>query len=137
MEPTLEIGQRVLVDRIGTTSSNRPSATSSSSTRRQGPNRRSAAPRSARRLADGQACSDSRRPRRTTSINYIKRVVAGPGDEIDISEATCSSRGPHDKQFETRRTPISATAERARDCNYPTPIKIPAGHWFMMGDNRG
>ena len=22
------------------------------------------------------------------------------------------------------------------DCNYPTPIKIPAGHYFMMGDNR-
>ena len=23
------------------------------------------------------------------------------------------------------------------DCNFPTAIKIPAGHWFMMGDNRG
>ena len=23
------------------------------------------------------------------------------------------------------------------ECNFPTPIKIPAGHWFMMGDNRG
>jgi signal peptidase I len=22
-------------------------------------------------------------------------------------------------------------------CDFPTPIKIPAGHWFMMGDNRG
>ena len=25
----------------------------------------------------------------------------------------------------------------AAECNFPTPIKIPAGHWFMMGDNRG
>ena len=23
------------------------------------------------------------------------------------------------------------------ECNFPTPITIPAGHWFMMGDNRG
>ena len=24
-----------------------------------------------------------------------------------------------------------------QDCNFPTPIKIPPDHWFMMGDNRG
>jgi signal peptidase I len=24
-----------------------------------------------------------------------------------------------------------------RECNFLTPIKIPAGRWFMMGDNRG
>jgi signal peptidase I len=23
------------------------------------------------------------------------------------------------------------------DCTFSTPIKIPPGHWFMMGDNRG
>jgi signal peptidase I len=22
-------------------------------------------------------------------------------------------------------------------CDFPTQIKIPPGHWFMMGDNRG
>jgi signal peptidase I len=22
-------------------------------------------------------------------------------------------------------------------CSFPTPIKVPPGHWFMMGDNRG
>ena len=26
---------------------------------------------------------------------------------------------------------------KAPECNFPTPVKIPAGHWFMMGDNRG
>jgi signal peptidase I len=25
----------------------------------------------------------------------------------------------------------------SQECNLPTPIRIPAGHWFMMGDNRG
>ena len=24
-----------------------------------------------------------------------------------------------------------------QECNFTTPITIPAGHWFMMGDNRG
>jgi signal peptidase I len=23
------------------------------------------------------------------------------------------------------------------ECDYPVPIKIPAGYWFLMGDNRG
>ena len=25
----------------------------------------------------------------------------------------------------------------SQECNFPVPIKIPPGHWFMMGDNRG
>jgi signal peptidase I len=24
----------------------------------------------------------------------------------------------------------------AAECNFPTPIKIPTGDWFMLGDNR-
>ena len=28
-------------------------------------------------------------------------------------------------------------AAGVQECNFPTPITIPAGHWFMMGDNRG
>ena len=34
---------------------------------------------------------------------------------------------------------INGTCESGggRGCNFTTPITIPAGHWFMMGDNRG
>ncbi len=27
--------------------------------------------------------------------------------------------------------------EGSAECSFPVPIRIPAGHWFMMGDNRG
>ena len=65
-------------------------------------------------------------------MNFIKRIVAGPGDEI------YDHRRARDPQRQcARRTPTSASAARAPECNFPTPIKIPAGHWFMMGDNRG
>ena len=23
------------------------------------------------------------------------------------------------------------------ECNFPTPIKVAAGEWYLMGDNRG
>ncbi len=26
---------------------------------------------------------------------------------------------------------------KSPECNFPDPITIPAGHWFLMGDNRG
>ena len=32
---------------------------------------------------------------------------------------------------------IAAVRRAATGCDFPRPITIPAGHWFMMGDNRG
>jgi signal peptidase I len=62
---------------------------------------------------------------------FIKRIVAGPGDVISISEGHVIRNG--------RREPDSFIrgCGGAAECNFPTPIKIASGHWFLLGDNRG
>jgi signal peptidase I len=58
-------------------------------------------------------------------------VVAGPGDTIYIKEGHVYLNGKREKDSYIRECGESA------ECNFPTPIKIAPGHWFMMGDNRG
>ena len=78
----------------------------------------------------GAACSQSgNEPARLT---LIKRVVAGSGDVISIVGGRLVRNG--------KREPggyIRPCGSQAPHCNYPTPITIPAGTWFLLGDNRG
>ena len=125
MEPTLAIGQRVLVDRIGMHFGD--------------PHVGEIAvfnpPQSAQQEVcgvprlTGAACSEAES--RRSSTYFIKRIVAGPGDVIKIVEGHVIRNGKREPDHYIR--PCGGTAV----CNLPTPIKIPAGHWFMMGDNRG
>jgi signal peptidase I len=62
---------------------------------------------------------------------FIKRIVAGPGDTIYVKEGHAIVNGKRESDSYIR--PCGGV----RECNFLTPIKIPAGHWFMMGDNRG
>jgi signal peptidase I len=129
MVPTLEIGQRVLVNRLGNRFGDpkvgdilvfHPPAGSDSDTCADSTRR------------EGQAC-DRPTPQRS-KVNFIKRVVGAPGDTIAI-------RGGHVYRNGKRESDnyISDTCQSdlGRGCNLPVPIKVPAGHWFMMGDNRG
>src|SRR5207245_10004912 len=68
-----------------------------------------------------------------SNTNFIKRIVAGPGDVISIVEGHVIRNGKREKDHYTRPCVNPKTPE----CNFPTPVKVPAGHWFMMGDNRG
>jgi signal peptidase I len=125
MEPTLAIGQRVLVDRIGMHFGD--------------PHVGQIAvfnpPQNAQQQvcgvarAPGAACSEAE-PKRSSTY-FIKRIVAGPGDVISIVEGHVIRNG--------KRVPDAYIKQcaGAAECNFPTPVKIPAGHWFMMGDNRG
>jgi signal peptidase I len=127
MEPTLKIGQRVLVDRIG----NDFFAPSVGDIVVFHPPSGAAAETCglvARK--SGQACS--RPTAKPSSENYIKRVVAGPGDTIAIVNGHVILNGK--RQHE----PFAnfAGCQNNMDCNYPAPITIPAGYYFMMGDNR-
>jgi len=79
----------------------------------------------------GEAC-DQPIPQEA-SVKFIKRIVAGPGDTITIVEGHVIRNGA--RQADSYIRPCAATS--APECNFPKPIKIPAGDWFMLGDNRG
>ena len=61
---------------------------------------------------------------------FIKRVVAGPGDTIAVRSGYAIVNG------EVRKEPYIRACGAAAACDL-LPIRIPAGHYFMMGDNRG
>ena len=67
-------------------------------------------------------------------MNFIKRVVGKPGDTIAIRNGHVFRNGKREKDPYINDT---CNGDLGRGCNLPVPIKIPAGHWFMMGDNRG
>jgi signal peptidase I len=126
MVPTLEIGQRVLVNRIGERFGSpdvgdivvfHPPAGAEQ-------NNECGAPH-----PQDQVCI--RPTADKADVNFIKRVVAGPGDRLQIEGGHVILNG--------RPQPDSYTApcQGGEGCDFPREVTIPAGHYFMMGDNRG
>lgn len=68
---------------------------------------------------------------------YVKRVVGMPGDSISVRRGRVFING---KQLSEPYLPSDDdcrdNTDIAADCNFPTPITVPPGHYFMMGDNR-
>ena len=127
MVPTLEIGQRVLVNRIGNRFGDPEHR------RRHGLPSARAAPRTRTSAAiqhkDDQPCP---MPTKTKAdVNFIKRIVAGPGDTLAIVDGHAVLNGKRQKE------PFIRDCQGGEQCNFPTPITIPPDHYFMMGDNRG
>jgi signal peptidase I len=126
MVPTLTVGQRVLVDRIGNRFSDpevgdvmvfHPPAGSESNTCGDDSRR------------PGQACDLP--TNRKSDVNFIKRVVAGPGDRIAIQDGHVILNGKRQNEDFTE------PCQGGTGCDFPTAITIPPDHYFMMGDNRG
>jgi signal peptidase I len=127
MEPTLDVGQRVLVNRIFTRLGDDPD---------RGDvvvfhppagadNNQCGAPHK-----NGQACPLPTPEEGDT--NFIKRVVGLPGDTLAIKDGIPIVNGePYQGDFEIR------ACRGLGDCDFPKPITIPPDHYFMMGDNRG
>ena len=131
MEPTLDIGQRVLVNRIGNRFGEprvgdilvfHPPSLATGGTGQQcgDPNQ-----------GDGHEQPCGRAGTEKASENFIKRVVAGPGDRVAIVGGHVIRNGRRAKE------PFIRECAGGGGCDFPRAIVIPPGHWFMMGDNRG
>jgi signal peptidase I len=127
MVPTLDVGQRVLTNRLVNHPSlgdivvfHPPHGADLDNGVCGNPNQGS---------GHGQACNTPT-PQESTQT-FIKRVVAGPGDIIKIVDGHVYRNGVREKdEYTIQCTPGSPA------CNFQTPIKIPPGDYFMMGDNR-
>ena len=135
MEPTLAVGQRVLVDRIGTDFSEPHVGEIAVFHPPKNAEQQVCGPVAHVVRPGGAACSE---PEPTdSSVNFIKRIVAGPGDEIYIREGHVFRRAHGTGSFVREHDSYIKACGPSAECNFPIPIKIPPGHWFMMGDNRG
>jgi signal peptidase I len=62
---------------------------------------------------------------------FIKRVVGAPGDRISIIDGHVYRNGVREKDS------YIAPCGSDPSCTFRTPITVPPGEYFMMGDNRG
>jgi signal peptidase I len=72
-----------------------------------------------------------------SEVKFIKRIVAGPGDAIYIKDGHVYRRASGSSSFVREPDPYIRPCGTSPECNFPTPIEIPAKHWYMLGDNRG
>jgi signal peptidase I len=132
MEPTLAVGERVLVNRIGNDFGapgvgdivvfHPPHGADISECGVAGQGQFYSGPQSR------YPCS---RPTPTRSNqNFIKRVVGLPGDRIAVRGGHVVRNGVEQKE------PFARACGSGSDCNLKQ-ITVPAGEFFMMGDNRG
>lgn len=66
-----------------------------------------------------------------SETNFIKRVVAGPGDTLSIQDGTPIVNGEKLEEDYVR------SCRGGGGCDLPQEVTIPPEHYFMMGDNRG
>jgi signal peptidase I len=128
MLPTLHVNQRVLVNRIGMHFDS-PSVgeiivfhppknfDQGCADPTQGPDEPAA-----------QACDVAQA--KPSSQTFIKRLVGMPGDTIRIVNGHVFRNGVRE------RDPYAVACHGDSACNLTTTIKVPAGDYYMMGDNR-
>lgn len=130
MEPTLGINQRILVDRLALTLGSPrigeimvfhpPKNYEVCANATQGDD--------AIGQPDAQACDVAQR--KPASVTFVKRVVGLPGDRLSIRDGQVIRNGKPEPDGYTIRCGGDAS------CDFPRPIVVPRGDYYMMGDNR-
>jgi signal peptidase I len=132
MEPTLDVGQRILANRMINHPSigdivvfHPPSGADAQGIAVCGD------------PSEGQSPNGTYFPRACdvptptqSSQTFIKRVVAGPGDRISIVNGQVIRNGVPEKDSYVN------PCGNGPECNFRQTITIPPGDYFMMGDNR-
>ena len=123
MEPTLAIGQRVLVNRLAYDFSSPqrgdivvfhpPSSLTCAVT-----------------VPDTEPCPRSNS--QASSQYFVKRVIGLPGDRVSISDGHPVING---KPLWSE--PYILPCVESQSCYYPHAMTVPRGEYFMLGDNRG
>jgi signal peptidase I len=132
MEPTLKVGQRILVDRIATSFTSPQIGEIVVFHPPKDYQQGCADPRA----GENQNGQDSTRAcdeawRQASSQTFVKRVVGLPGDRISIVGGHVIRDGVREKD------PYIAPCGDAGSCTFPATITVPRNDYFMMGDNRG
>jgi signal peptidase I len=129
MEPTLDVGQRVLVNRLSHRLGSQPGVgdvivfhpPSGANDEICGD----------RQTGNGTSKPCDRPVAHEDSQTFIKRVVAVGGDTIAIVDGHAVRNGTRANE------PFAENCGGGPDCNFTSPIRVPHGYVFMMGDNRG
>jgi signal peptidase I len=125
MVPTLEVNQRVLVNRIGNNFSDPEVGEVMVFHPPQGETNAQCGVE----VSETELCS--RPTRQRADVNFIKRVVAGPGDRVAVRDGHVVLNGKE------QRESFVEPCDGGEACDLPSEITVPADHYFMMGDNRG
>ena len=128
MVPTLEVGERILVNRIG---------------ERLGdpgvgdvvvfhpPKGADGAPQACAARGEGAGTDTpcSKEVGGEADVAFVKRIVGGPGDRLRIVNGVVERNGVKENR--------AAVRCGSGECTFSQSIVVPAGHYYLMGDNRG
>jgi signal peptidase I len=128
MEPTLDVGERVLVQRITHRLGSDPKV--GDIVVFHPPAGADGIPAvCGEKVVEKRACTTPTRKR--SDQTFIKRVVAVGGDTVMVRDGLVVRNGRE------QPAPFAAPCAGGDGCDLTTPITIPKGSVFLMGDNRG
>lgn len=126
MEPTLQVGQQVAADRpghfaVGNIVVFHPPT---------GARARNPVCGAVLQGSGSSRPCDTAVPQESGSV-FVKRVVAGPGDEIAIVNGHAVRNGVVESE------PYIAPCAAGTACSFPTAVRVPPDEYYLLGDNRG